>query len=512
MKSTHLLLVSASAIAIVALCSSMVSIYHLKTASLSALYTPDRALPATSVIHSALQDFERGSKKKKASTRKASGTSRSVAKEVTLSIKEPLKTSSKTATSMTSQRRTTRSAYASLDCSKYTGGPSTLSDTAEMVYWKDRSDASYDPAPPSTYQSGGYLTFEPDGGGWNNIRMAMETIVALAIAMNRTLVLPAEQRMYLLGTDRGKQKTDFSFRDFFPMSNLQELRVITTQEFLEQHAMQGKMEYRQVAAGGLQGVAFPPENRTDWNGQDVKLLKEWLRNTTETPRWDPSRCLAVFPIDHNHIPELQAMHQDIIQKDPLTASEIPPPDLSTATTRSRLREHLAKRGELCVYDNVHEPVLHFMCSHKDHVRMLVHFYAFVFFEDMAADLWLKRFVRDHLRYVDEIQCAAARIVASLRRESPDGIFDTMQYVYLSFPIDRQSLSNAISLFGAVSAGETFNTRTPALKRRKFLKTLRKLFPPIPQFSLRPTNARKRFSIRSRSITISSSLMIIKTTY
>jgi hypothetical protein len=511
MKSTHLLLVSASAIAIVALCSSMVSIYHLKTAaSSSALYTSD--LPATSVIHSALQDFERGSKKKKASTRKASGTSRTAAKEVTPSIKEPLKKSSKTATSMTSQRRTTRSAYASLDCSKYTGGPSTLSDTAEMVYWKDRSDASYDPAPPSTYKSGGYLTFEPDGGGWNNIRMAMETIVALAIAMNRTLVLPAEQRMYLLGTDRGKQKTDFSFRDFFPMTNLQELRVITMQEFLEQHAMQGKMEYRQVVAGGLEGVAFPPENRTNWNGQDVKLLKEWLRNTTETPRWNPSACLAVFPIDHNHIPELQAMHQDIIQKDPLTASEIPPPDLSTATTRSRLREHLARRGELCVYDNAHEPVLHFMCSHKDHVRMLVHFYAFVFFEDMAADLWLKRFVRDHLRYVDEIQCAAARIVASLRRESPDGIFDTMQYVYLSFPWTDIPCLTQFHCLGAVSAEETFNTRTPALKRRKSLKTLRMSSPPIPQFSLRPMNARKRFSIRSRSITMSSSLMIIKTTY
>ena len=32
-----------------------------------------------------------------------------------------------------------------------------------------------------------YLTFEPDEGGWNNIRMAMETAVTMALAMGRIL-------------------------------------------------------------------------------------------------------------------------------------------------------------------------------------------------------------------------------------------------------------------------------------------------------------------------------------
>jgi hypothetical protein len=49
------------------------------------------------------------------------------------------------------------------------------------------------------------MTFEPDGGGWNNIRMAMETVVGLAVATGRTLVLPPEQRMYLL------RRGDFQF-------------------------------------------------------------------------------------------------------------------------------------------------------------------------------------------------------------------------------------------------------------------------------------------------------------
>ena len=48
------------------------------------------------------------------------------------------------------------------------------------------------------------------------------------------------------------------------------------------------------------------------------------------------------------------------------------------------------------------------------MRVTVYFYAFLFFEDWRQDLWMKRFMRDHVRYVDEIQCAAARVVEAMR--------------------------------------------------------------------------------------------------
>ena len=45
---------------------------------------------------------------------------------------------------------------------------------------------------------------------------------------------------------------------------------------------------------------------------------------------------------------------------------------------------------------------------------------------------MKRFMRDHMRYIDEIQCAAARVVAAVRRRARErnatnsrGEFDTM---------------------------------------------------------------------------------------
>jgi len=99
----------------------------------------------------------------------------------------------------------------------------------------------------------------------------------------------------------------------------------------------------------------------------------------------------------------------------------------------RMREELQNRN-LCVYDEKMQtaPVIHFMCYHKMRIRYLTHFYTFLFFEDWKQGLWTKRFVRDHLRYVDELQCAAARVVEALRDRArkldpsnPDGLFDTM---------------------------------------------------------------------------------------
>jgi hypothetical protein len=59
------------------------------------------------------------------------------------------------------------------------------------------SDIDYEPPFPSSDGDGGarYLTFEPDVGGWNNVRMQMEIVLVLAMTTGRTLVLPPEQHM-----------------------------------------------------------------------------------------------------------------------------------------------------------------------------------------------------------------------------------------------------------------------------------------------------------------------------
>jgi hypothetical protein len=102
-----------------------------------------------------------------------------------------------------------------------------------------------------------------------------------------------------------------------------------------------------------------------------------------------------------------------------------------AAPEARLREMLGTRRNMCVYDAnfQDEKVIHFMGDNDSGARLLVHFYAFLFFENYHHDLWTKRFVRDHLRYIDDIQCAAARIVHAVRQKAiengdPSGTFDS----------------------------------------------------------------------------------------
>jgi hypothetical protein len=93
-----------------------------------------------------------------------------------------------------------------------------------------------------------------------------------------------------------------------------------------------------------------------------------------------------------------------------------------ASLHDRMAEMLIGR-DLCIYETSFqkERSVHLKCTYQppEPVRFLVHFYAFVFFEDWRQQMWTNRFVRDHLRYRDEIQCAAARIVDALQRRSRD---------------------------------------------------------------------------------------------
>ena len=198
---------------------------------------------------------------------------------------------------------------AGLHCQPY-GGPS--SDIAqEMVYWKDIPNDSHYRSPfynkNDNDQQQRYLTFEPDGGGWNNIRMSMETVLTMAIATGRTLVLPPSQHMYLLGS------TTFSFADFFPLEQIANeqdgLTILTMEQFLQQ--TNGQLRYysnqnqdtnqnqnpiRESTTNHLV-VAQIPNNRTNWDGdtdQVQELLNPFLQRIAYNPDWNPGMCLGAL--------------------------------------------------------------------------------------------------------------------------------------------------------------------------------------------------------------------------
>ena len=330
---------------------------------------------------------------------------------------------------------------AGLDCSEH-DGPMDADFAKEMVYWRDIAGDNSWKSPflqnnnnnnnnnsnnKNQQNKRQYLTFEPDGGGWNNIRMSMETVLTLALAMGRVLVLPPSQKMYLLG------KTTFNFADFFPLQELAEehasagFEIITTEQFLIE--TMGSTTNQQT-----QTVSYPPENKkTAWDGDTSGIktkLAPWIRSIATMPDWDPSKCIAAFPksTDPQDTALLRQEFNDVLaEQDGLFASNrayphyLNKPIPVTAASKDRLREFLAERKQLCVYDTKlqNAPIIHFhgkanKSEEKQGGRLLVHFYAFLFFQDYHTDLWMKRFVRDHVRYIDNIQCAAARIVHKLR--------------------------------------------------------------------------------------------------
>ncbi len=331
---------------------------------------------------------------------------------------------------------------AGLNCDRF-GGPSE-EIAAEMVYWKDiPKDAAF----VSPYKNNNnnnnnnqekkYLTFEPDEGGFNNIRMSMETATALAHAMGRILVLPPEQDMYLLGKDHRKENNRFTFHKFFPFEAISEehdaVDVISMEEFIRTEALAGNLEDKSGT------VSFPPNNSTSFDGGLHKGREywDWLRTVTMASKADFSKCVIAFPEKPGKQAreQLQAMvdGMDMNKQShrlPMQYKNRPRPVDSAPV--DRLSEQLAFRKQVCMYDETlqNTKVMHFMGDNNSGARLLVHFYAFLFFEDWQQDLWTKRYVRDHLRYIDAIQCGAATIVHAVRQiaiqnGNPKGDYDSM---------------------------------------------------------------------------------------
>lgn len=140
---------------------------------------------------------------------------------------------------------------------------------SEVIYWRI-VPGDHEFESPITPHHGlhhdRYLTFEYDNGGWNNIRMGVEALIVIAHAMGRTLVIPPQQHLYLLGANHqdkhDKQAHDeMGFEDFFDIDLLRShkgFHIMTMEKFLTTEA----------ATGGLKGI-LPPKNDTHLWGSSL---------------------------------------------------------------------------------------------------------------------------------------------------------------------------------------------------------------------------------------------------
>ncbi len=74
-------------------------------------------------------------------------------------------------------------------------------DVDQLAYWNEpqgTQDIEFKSPFAKPTEKTKYITFEPDRGGWNNIRMNLEFIFIFAAATGRTIVLPPDVPLYLM--------------------------------------------------------------------------------------------------------------------------------------------------------------------------------------------------------------------------------------------------------------------------------------------------------------------------
>ena len=250
----------------------------------------------------------------------------------------------------------------------------------------------------------------------------MENVMLMAHAMGRTLVMPPKRQMAHGLYDKSGSKV-VSFGDFYDINAISArhkgLNILSMEQFLEREASDGRL--KSVEDGN---VLLPPNNQIKWDNQRLDPLWEYIRRISKTFPWNPKECVLAFPsagTDDKHLFYLMA--------DVLTGKDGRPfphhseyqgrPANVDAPPVERFREVLAGRRRICQYDKQdHEDnqVVHFRADRADQ-RLITQFYAILYFEDWRHDTWAKRFIRDNLRYNNEIMCLAARIINALRNRA-----------------------------------------------------------------------------------------------
>jgi hypothetical protein len=263
----------------------------------------------------------------------------------------------------------------------------------DIVYWNDpQGDLDENFVSPFATGPDHYLTFEPDQGGWNNIRMSMEIIFVLAAVTGRTLVLPPKAPMYLLGI--GKENAR-SFGDFYNLDHphfKKRVRVIEMKEFLE------KERYGILNLSDEDYEKLKPVADTCLHTQDspinCRVLYEYLRDVGVQPEMEAMKNCLIFDLDHFQGREISA-------------------DLVNRTKRFCT----VQRNAVYYDDELHSPQLIHWNAGIHEYRLLNHFYSYFYFSDAKVDNYYKRFVRDFLHYKDDIYCAAGKIVHALNDEA-----------------------------------------------------------------------------------------------
>jgi len=231
-----------------------------------------------------------------------------------------------------------------------------------------------------------FVSFEPWKGGFNNIRMSLEMAAALAIGLNRTLVLPPKYNMYLRG--------ESSFQDYFDLDDLK--RGISTVTY---------EEFRAIA------------NLAKYEAEPEKIISKDVSNSMHKYFKGVSNIPGAAIHNSDYLKGLigsQIVY--CIPHCPETARNVINEQTSCIKSKSeRLKEsrtgdwykhveHKLSGIDACDPNIMNSPVIHFPAN------LLGHFYTMVWFQNPLEGQRVKRAIRDHIHFKEEMFVLAERII------------------------------------------------------------------------------------------------------
>eukprot|EP00554_Chaetoceros_debilis_P012580 CAMPEP_0194115626 /NCGR_PEP_ID=MMETSP0150-20130528/24183_1 /TAXON_ID=122233 /ORGANISM="Chaetoceros debilis, Strain MM31A-1" /LENGTH=591 /DNA_ID=CAMNT_0038806157 /DNA_START=97 /DNA_END=1868 /DNA_ORIENTATION=- len=274
-------------------------------------------------------------------------------------------------------------------------------DVDELVYWNDPQgtrDVNFQS--PFTGKSHGgdgeektkYLTFEPDRGGWNNIRMNLENVFILAAATGRTLVMPPAVPVYLLTHD--KEEKHKGFADFYNLYSDEfqhRVKIISTEEFITREGGEdGQFPILESKREEVLKSSIECDKRAK---SDISCdhIWEYLESKAFVPQFNGTTCL-IFDEDSF---EGQTVSSENAERVKSFCGEKRIPYYITEATQEEQLIHL---------------------KNAKGWRIMAHYYGYMYFTNTAIFNYYKRFVRDFMHYHDEIYCAAGKIILALQLE------------------------------------------------------------------------------------------------
>jgi len=236
-----------------------------------------------------------------------------------------------------------------------------------------------------------YLSFEPDLGGWNNIRMEFEIMLVFAAATGRTLIMPPDTPFYLL--QRDSKLKHRGFRHFFHEFD-DVVDVLSTEDFYKQEVLVKKNSF-----------SLPSDEEVR-----SKLLNSLSRCNFRAK--SEISCVPVF--EHlseiaDFVPDWHGEHHCLIMDDKNWFR-----DIHTEMTEE-IQRFCGKREPAFYNTTMHDAaLLHFRtgANHKE-TRLLAQFYSFIHFTNPRVGNFYKRLIRNRCRYSDEIFCSSGKIIQAL---------------------------------------------------------------------------------------------------